>query len=61
MMKRNAMLAILALATAFVCSAEDDNSDEKIKRLIVGSNFYIVDHAKPNFSKPQRDDSGCLS
>ena len=41
MMKRNAMLAILALATAFVCSAEDDNSDEKIKRLIVGSNFYI--------------------
>ena len=22
---------------------------------------YIVDHAKPNFSKPQRDDSGCLS
>ena len=40
-MKRNAMLAILALATAFVCSAEDDNSDEKIKRLIVGSNFYI--------------------
>ena len=42
MMKRNAMVAILALATAFVCSAEDDNSDEKIKRLIVGSNFYIV-------------------
>ena len=41
MMKRNTMLAILALATAFVCSAEDDNSDEKIKRLIVGSNFYI--------------------
>ena len=41
MMKRNAMVAILALATAFVCSAEDDNSDEKIKRLIVGSNFYI--------------------
>ena len=40
-MKRNTMLAILALATAFVCSAEDDNSDEKIKRLIVGSNFYI--------------------
>ena len=40
-MKRNAMFAILALATAFVCSAEDDNSDEKIKRLIVGSNFYI--------------------
>ena len=40
-MKRNAMVAILALATAFVCSAEDDNSDEKIKRLIVGSNFYI--------------------
>ena len=23
--------------------------------------IYIVDHAKPNFSKPQRDDSGCLS
>lgn len=22
---------------------------------------YIVDHAKPNFSKPQQDDSGCLS
>ena len=22
---------------------------------------YVVDHAKPNFSKPQRDDSGCLS
>ena len=22
---------------------------------------YLVDHAKPNFSKPQRDDSGCLS
>ena len=41
MMKRNAMFAFLALATAFVCSAEDDNSDEKIKRLIVGSNFYI--------------------
>ena len=41
MMKRNTMLAILALATAFVCSAEDDNSDERIKRLIVGSNFYI--------------------
>ena len=40
-MKRNAMFAILALATAFVCTAEDDNSDEKIKRLIVGSNFYI--------------------
>ena len=40
-MNRNTMLAILALATAFVCSAEDDNSDEKIKRLIVGSNFYI--------------------
>ena len=40
MMKRNAIFAILALATAFVCSAEDDNSDEKIKRLIVGSNFY---------------------
>ena len=41
MMKRNAIFAFLALATAFVCSAEDDNSDEKIKRLIVGSNFYI--------------------
>ena len=41
MMKRNTMLAILALAMAFVCSAEDDNSDERIKRLIVGSNFYI--------------------
>ena len=41
MMKRNTMLAILALATAFVCSAEDDNSDEKIKRMIVRSNFYI--------------------
>ena len=40
-MKRNAIFAFLALATAFVCSAEDDNSDEKIKRLIVGSNFYI--------------------
>ena len=40
-MKRNAMFAIFALATAFVCTAEDDNSDEKIKRLIVGSNFYI--------------------
>lgn len=23
--------------------------------------YYVVDHAKPNFSKPQRDDSGCLS
>lgn len=23
--------------------------------------YYLVDHAKPNFSKPQRDDSGCLS
>ena len=41
MMKRNAIFAFLALATAFVCIAEDDNSDEKIKRLIVGSNFYI--------------------
>ena len=40
-MKRNTMLAILALAAAFVCPAEDDNSDEKIKRMIVGSNFYI--------------------
>lgn len=26
-----------------------------------GGNGYVVDHAKPNFSKPQRDDSGCLS
>lgn len=41
MMKRNAMFAFLALAVASVCPAEDDNSDEKIKRLIVGSNFYI--------------------
>ena len=41
MMKRNTMLAILALATAFVCSAEDDNSDEKIKRMIVDSESYI--------------------
>ena len=41
MMKRNAIFAFLTLATAFVCSAEDDNSDERIKRLIVGSNFYI--------------------
>ena len=41
MMKRNTMLAILALAAAFVCPAEDDNSDEKIKRMIVRSNFYI--------------------
>ena len=40
-MKRNAIFAFLALATAFVCSAEDDNSDEKIKRRIVGYNFYI--------------------
>ena len=40
-MKRNAMFAILALATAFVCSAEDDNSDEKIKRMIVDSESYI--------------------
>ena len=40
-MKRNTMLAILALAAAFVCPAEDDNSDEKIKRMIVRSNFYI--------------------
>ena len=35
------MFAILALAAAFVCPAEDDNSDEKIKRMIVRSNFYI--------------------
>ena len=41
MMKRNTMLAILALATAFVCSAEDDNSDEKIKSMIVDSESYI--------------------
>ena len=41
MMKRNAMFAFLALATAFVCSAEDDNSDEKIKRMIVDSESYI--------------------
>ena len=41
MMKRNAIFAFLALATAFVCSAEDDNSDEKIKRMIVDSESYI--------------------
>ena len=41
MMKRNAIFAFLTLAVASVCPAEDDNSDEKIKRLIVGSNFYI--------------------
>ena len=41
MMKRNAIFAFLALAVASVCIAEDDNSDEKIKRMIVGSNFYI--------------------
>ena len=41
MMRRNAIFAILALAAAFVCPAEDDNSDEKIKRMIVRSNFYI--------------------
>ena len=40
-MKRNAIFAFLALATAFVCSAEDDNSDEKIKRMIVDSESYI--------------------
>ena len=40
-MKRNAMFAFLALATALVCSAEDDNSDEKIKRMIVDSESYI--------------------
>ena len=41
MMKRNAIFAFLTLAVASVCTAEDDNSDEKIKRMIVGSNFYI--------------------
>ena len=46
MMRRNAIFAILALAAAFVCPAEDGNSDEKIKRMIVRSNFYIVDYAK---------------
>ena len=40
MMRRNAIFAILALAAAFVCPAEDGNSDEKIKRMIVRSNFY---------------------
>ena len=35
------MFAILALAAAFVCPAEDDNSDEKIKRMIVDSESYI--------------------
>ena len=46
MMRRNAIFAILALAAAFVCPAEDGNSDEKIKRMIVRSNCYIVDYAK---------------
>ena len=40
-MKRNAIFAFLTLATAFVCSAEDDNSDEKIKSMIVDSESYI--------------------
>ena len=40
-MKRNAIFAFLTLAAAFVCPAEDDNSDEKIKRMIVDSESYI--------------------
>ena len=30
-------------------------------QLMIQISNYIVDHAKPNFSKPQQDDSGCLS
>ena len=41
MMKRNAIFAFLTLAVASVCPAEDDNSDEKIKRMIVDSESYI--------------------
>ena len=41
MMKRNAIFAFLTLAVASVCIAEDDNSDEKIKRMIVDSESYI--------------------
>ena len=40
-MKRNAIFAFLTLAVASVCPAEDDNSDEKIKRMIVDSESYI--------------------
>ena len=40
-MKRNAIFAFLTLAVASVCIAEDDNSDEKIKRMIVDSESYI--------------------
>ena len=40
-MKRNAIFAFLTLAVASVCPAEDDNSDEKIKRMIVDSECYI--------------------
>ena len=41
MMKRNAIFAFLTLAVASVCIAEDDNSDEKIKSMIVDSESYI--------------------
>ena len=40
-MKRNAIFAFLTLAVASVCIAEDDNSDEKIKSMIVDSESYI--------------------